>query len=78
MLCVGVDVGGTNTDAVVMQGTAILGWAKTLSTEDPFQGILDAVNESLCAASVGVWVIPLFCHRLSENAIPVCSSYAKC
>ena len=32
-LRVGVDVGGTNTDAVVMVGDDVLGWAKTMTTE---------------------------------------------
>lgn len=81
MLCVGVDVGGTNTDAVVMQGTAILGRAKTLSTEDPSQGILDAVQRSLDGASCGVWVIPLFrvghpCRTMSS--VPKRSSRTMC
>eukprot|EP00884_Botryococcus_braunii_P006537 jgi/Botrbrau1/15885/Bobra.40_1s0068.1 len=52
MLRVGVDVGGTNTDAVVMQGTDILGWAKRLSTENHFLGVLEAVKACLTAASV--------------------------
>ena len=31
---VGVDVGGTNTDAVIMNGTDVLGWCKSPTTPD--------------------------------------------
>ena len=38
---VGVDVGGTNTDAVVMAGRRLLGWAKTPTTADVTGGIVE-------------------------------------
>jgi N-acetylglucosamine kinase-like BadF-type ATPase len=57
MLRVGIDVGGTNTDAVVMRGPAILGWAKKLSTDNPFQGIREAITDCLEATSIGA-VLP--------------------
>jgi len=31
---IGVDVGGTNTDAVLMDGTKVVGWFKTPTTPD--------------------------------------------
>ena len=47
---VGVDVGGTNTDAVVMAGRRLLGWAKTPTTADVTGGILSGVREALARA----------------------------
>ena len=44
---VGVDVGGTNTDAVVMAGRRLLGWAKTPTTADVTGGIVSGVREAL-------------------------------
>ncbi len=52
MLRVGVDVGGTNTDAVVMQGQRLLGARKSPTTADVTSGIVAAVNGALQAASV--------------------------
>ncbi|MFN8636948.1 MAG: hydantoinase/oxoprolinase family protein [Chloroflexota bacterium] len=47
---IGVDVGGTNTDAVVMAGPALLGWAKTPTTADVTGGIVASVREALARA----------------------------
>ena len=49
MFRIGVDVGGTNTDAVVMQGDKILSGVKSPTTEDVMSGVVDAVN--------GLWPI---------------------
>ena len=49
---IGVDVGGTNTDAVVMDGTALLAWAKTPTTPEVTGGIVASVAEALARASV--------------------------
>ncbi len=59
MLRVGVDVGGTNTDAVVVSGSAaharVLGFAKRLTTENPFDGVREAVLAAIESAAVGEW-----------------------
>ena len=44
---IGVDVGGTNTDAVVMEGTKVLGWVKTPTTPDVTSGIVAALKDVL-------------------------------
>ena len=44
---VGVDVGGTNTDAVLMDGRSLIGAAKVPTTGDVTSGIADAVAELL-------------------------------
>lgn len=44
---IGVDVGGTNTDAVVMEGTKVLGWFKTPTTPDVTSGIVTALKGAL-------------------------------
>lgn len=52
MLRVGVDVGGTNTDAVVMDGPSVRAWAKTPTTPDVTGGIVAAVGEAVARAEV--------------------------
>jgi N-methylhydantoinase A/oxoprolinase/acetone carboxylase beta subunit len=49
---VGVDVGGTNTDAVVMDGHDLLGWAKTPTTADVTGGIVASIREALARAGM--------------------------
>lgn len=44
---VGIDVGGTNTDAVLMDGTTVIGWAKTATTPDVSQGIISVLTQLL-------------------------------
>jgi len=43
----GVDVGGTNTDAVLMDGTKVVGWFKTPTTPDVTTGITTAIKTAL-------------------------------
>lgn len=50
MLRIGVDVGGTNTDAVVMDGRTLRAWAKTPTTPDVTTGIVASVREALARA----------------------------
>src|SRR5262245_36597508 len=47
MIRVGVDVGGTNTDAVVMRGREVIGWAKRPTTADVTSGTFDALSSAL-------------------------------
>ena len=49
---IGIDVGGTNTDAVAMDGDTVLAWCKTATTEDVGSGITDALAEVLADAAV--------------------------
>lgn len=44
---IGVDVGGTNTDAVLMDGTNVLSKTKTATTPDVSSGIIAAVDSVL-------------------------------
>ena len=48
---IGVDVGGTNTDAVLMDGPQLLGAAKAPTTADVTSGIVAAVSELLAQDS---------------------------
>ena len=48
---VGVDVGGTNTDAVLMDGRQLRGAVKVPTTEDVTAGIVNAVSELLAQDS---------------------------
>ena len=43
-LRIGIDVGGTNTDAVLMAGTAVLATHKTPTTPDATTGIASALK----------------------------------
>ena len=40
---IGVDVGGTNTDAVLMDGSSVIGWYKAETTADISSGIIAAI-----------------------------------
>jgi N-methylhydantoinase A/oxoprolinase/acetone carboxylase beta subunit len=44
---IGVDVGGTNTDAVLMDGNRVVGWHKTPTTPDVTSGITSAMKTVL-------------------------------
>lgn len=46
-LRIGVDVGGTNTDAVVMAGTDVVAWAKRSTTADVTSGIVASLEAVL-------------------------------
>ena len=49
---IGIDVGGTNTDAVLMDGLDVLGWRKTPTTPDVGLGIIDVLRELLAQTHV--------------------------
>ena len=51
MIRVGVDVGGTNTDAVVMEGKKFLGGAKSPTTSDILTGVENAIKSALKEAN---------------------------
>ena len=44
---IGVDVGGTNTDAVLMSGRNVVQGVKSATTEEPGLGIIDAISSIL-------------------------------
>lgn len=48
----GVDVGGTNTDAVLMAGDAVAAWTKRPTTRDVASGVAEAVAAVLAQAGV--------------------------
>jgi N-methylhydantoinase A/oxoprolinase/acetone carboxylase beta subunit len=52
MLRIGVDVGGTNTDAVVVSGAEVLGTAKVTTTPDVTGGVVEAARAALEASQV--------------------------
>ena len=49
---IGVDVGGTNTDAVIMGPAGVAGWCKTPTTADVFSGIVQAITRAKEEADV--------------------------
>lgn len=49
---IGIDVGGTNTDAVLMDGTTVLADCKTATTADVTGGIVTAIESLLSASGV--------------------------
>ena len=44
---IGVDVGGTNTDAALMDGRKVISAVKSTTTEEPGLGIIDAISKIL-------------------------------
>ena len=52
-LVVGVDVGGTNTDAVVLEGRRVLSQWKCLTTPDVTTGVIRAVQSAISALDQG-------------------------
>lgn len=52
MYRLGIDVGGTNTDAVVMQGRAVLAGVKAATTEDVTSGVIEALEAAIARAGV--------------------------
>ena len=44
---IGIDVGGTNTDAVLMNGMDVVGWRKTPTTPDVGSGIITVLRDLL-------------------------------
>lgn len=52
MYRLGIDVGGTNTDAVIMQGRNVLSGVKASTTEDVTSGVLEAMKAAIAKAGV--------------------------
>ena len=50
MIRIGVDVGGTNTDAVVMKSNDFIGGAKSPTTPDIISGVESAIKKALAEA----------------------------
>lgn len=50
----GIDVGGTNTDAVLMDERRVVAWIKTPTTEDVSSGIVTALDTLLAEAEADV------------------------
>lgn len=53
LIRVGIDVGGTNTDAVVMRGGQVLHGLKTATTADVVTGVVNALSQVLAGAGLG-------------------------
>jgi N-methylhydantoinase A/oxoprolinase/acetone carboxylase beta subunit len=51
-LYLGVDVGGTNTDAVIVDGSSVVHWIKTPTTEDNTSGIVNSLERVLSESGV--------------------------
>ena len=52
MYRVGIDVGGTNTDAVILDGKTVLAGVKASTTEDVTSGVLEALEKVVSASGI--------------------------
>ena len=52
MICLGIDVGGTNTDAVLVDGKSVLQAVKTVTTQEVGDGIVTALRRLLAESAV--------------------------
>lgn len=52
MIRIGIDVGGTNTDAVVMDGAKVLAGVKSPTTADVMSGVVQALKNVMQAANM--------------------------
>ncbi len=52
MIRIGVDVGGTNTDAVVMDGQKVVAGVKAMTTQDVMTGVTNALKSVLAESGV--------------------------
>lgn len=52
MIRIGIDVGGTNTDAVVMDGDTVIAGVKAGTTRDVMSGVIRALKDVLAAAAM--------------------------
>ena len=72
-LTVGVDVGGTNTDAVVLRGHQVIGWCKVPTTPDVTSGVKDAVDKALENSAVSALPPSSSKAAISEAKAGLCS-----
>ncbi|XP_057316586.1 uncharacterized protein LOC130657611 [Hydractinia symbiolongicarpus] len=49
---IGVDVGGTNTDVAIIDGTKVIGWSKSSTTEKITDGVINAIESAFKNAVV--------------------------
>lgn len=54
MIRIGVDVGGTNTDAVILHGESLITGAKSPTTPDVLGGVKDAISKAMSKSQVGI------------------------
>ena len=52
-LRLGIDVGGTNTDAVLIDGDNVIGCAKQFTSKDVLSGINSAVRSVIAGSRAG-------------------------
>ena len=56
LLRIGVDVGGTNTDAALLEGNAVLATVKSPTTANVTDGVANAIHAVLAQVGVGAHV----------------------
>jgi N-methylhydantoinase A/oxoprolinase/acetone carboxylase beta subunit len=52
MIRIGIDVGGTNTDAVIMNGPEVIAGVKFATTADVMSGVVNALHDVLSASGM--------------------------
>ena len=70
MIRIGIDVGGTNTDAVVMDGTKVLAGVKAATTGDVMTGVVAALKSVLEAAKLEPSAIDVVMIGTTQSVTP--------
>ena len=64
-MILGVDVGGTFTDAALLAGDSLVTGKAPTTPHDQSEGVLDAVNEALAAANASAGDVERFVHGMT-------------
>ena len=69
MIRIGIDVGGTNTDAVIMNGSAVLAGVKAPTTADVMSGVIEALDRVMTASGLAPSAVDVVMILVEQDGI---------